>query len=1190
MKRIFSIFILILSLFFIDDVCAETSINNVNNNQNTFDAFPQFFDLRRLGLVSPIKNQKSYGTCWSFASLGAIETSLIPKNPNIDFSEWHLAYFNYYGDNTVDLAPFEEFYNSGGYPSFYTSTLSQWIGPVLENELPYETPKEEIDLSLKQKSEYHLQKSYLLNGYANYRLSPSEEILNFTINEIKSLLISKNAVVANYFHSDENYNNENFSYYIKTKQNPNHAILIVGWDDNFKKENFKFQPQNNGAWLIKNSWGDKWGENGYFWISYEDASLTDTNVLFVENNDNYDNIYLHDNMGFNTSISADNINRKSSYMANVFTAENNEDLSAVSFYTTDRKASYEIYIYTNLKNQSNPTSGFLAHKQSGYEDFAGYHTINLDKKVKIEKNSKFSIVVKLTNPTNLYPIAIEACVILGERTQNIDLGRMSKNKINSNTNYYESFISSNGLNWTDTKNLKIMRTSEEKEYFDQDISIYTGNVSIKAFTNSIDKIEFSNKNEYVSKNELINLSCENSKEIYFTLDGTEPNLNSLKFKDSILISKDTLIKASAFINGELKSVNSKHYKLLQSKLSSLTINKENIDLHDLNEKNELYFHLKTLEDSITLFPIGTGKITLNNEILLNSGVTSEPIKLKTGYNKFTISISEEGKLDTVYNLTVFRDYAIVNYYDETIYFDSDTVVTDINNNKLISNQSITPYLGQKLFITPFEHEEYEINLSDREKLTDLSYYINYNNETISNIFSISSRIVFSDNFEMLNSNPAEIRKMNILDDLYFKLNLKNDKELYFQIPANEKEPASDILHISLPSKAELQDEYFNIDQISESSITFTLKDAVTNNSSYEIELFNNNNSADFDNILSFKNRFLSDTITIDNLLPATYYIIKVKYGATSNSFATYPKYIKIRTLGESNYFYIDYQKEIITIDDSLCEIFTNENNKINSYDSISSLTGEKITIFPLDKSKDPFVFEIPSRPLPPDITVDFLNSCLLNELPEGTMFSRYNFLDDYAKIDYFLNNRKLYFFDLYIHGFNSNDIIYLKVNATESSFSSNVVKLIIPTLKKTPRDSLEILNYGSNYIILKENNLLEYSIKTGRGSNYIWQESNIFENLLPNTEYKIATRFKSTNDNISSLPTMNRIITLSNDYVNGDLNSDSQITYIDYVFLKQYLLKEVDLDNFQIRTADLNKDSKINIFDLSRILYNINYN
>ncbi len=153
MKRIFSIFILILSLFFIDDVCAETSINNVNNNQNTFDAFPQFFDLRRLGLVSPIKNQKSYGTCWSFASLGAIETSLIPKNPNIDFSEWHLAYFNYYGDNTVDLAPFEEFYNSGGYPSFYTSTLSQWIGPVLENELPYETPKEEIDLSLKQKSE-----------------------------------------------------------------------------------------------------------------------------------------------------------------------------------------------------------------------------------------------------------------------------------------------------------------------------------------------------------------------------------------------------------------------------------------------------------------------------------------------------------------------------------------------------------------------------------------------------------------------------------------------------------------------------------------------------------------------------------------------------------------------------------------------------------------------------------------------------------------------------------------------------------------------------------------------------------------------------------------------------------------------------------------------------------------------------
>ena len=58
-----------------------------------------------------------------------------------------------------------------------------------------------------------------------------------------------------------------------------HAIAIVGWDDDYDKSNFKAQngrsgktysPKNNGAFLVKNSWGTTNVWDGYFWMSYED--------------------------------------------------------------------------------------------------------------------------------------------------------------------------------------------------------------------------------------------------------------------------------------------------------------------------------------------------------------------------------------------------------------------------------------------------------------------------------------------------------------------------------------------------------------------------------------------------------------------------------------------------------------------------------------------------------------------------------------------------------------------------------------------------------------------------------------------------------------------------------------------------------------------------------------------------------
>ena len=65
-----------------------------------------------------------------------------------------------------------------------------------------------------------------------------------------------------------------------------HGVLIIGWDDNYSKDNFYYEkPENDGAWLVLNSWGTSWGNNGTAWISYDDSLdlMLDTQVMnYVE--------------------------------------------------------------------------------------------------------------------------------------------------------------------------------------------------------------------------------------------------------------------------------------------------------------------------------------------------------------------------------------------------------------------------------------------------------------------------------------------------------------------------------------------------------------------------------------------------------------------------------------------------------------------------------------------------------------------------------------------------------------------------------------------------------------------------------------------------------------------------------------------------------------------------------------------
>ena len=187
----------------------------------------------------------------------------------------------------------------------------------------------------------------------------------------------------------------------------NHAIDIVGWDDNYSKNNFLNGAPGNGAFIIRNSWGTDWGDNGYFYVSYYDKLLgnSDDNLVFMdaEPTTNYNNIYQYDPLGYVGSFGFES---DVGWFSNVFTARGNEKLRASSFYVLTPNSQYDLYVYLNPK-ANNPISGTLALFKEGIISTAGYKTIDFGKYISLLKGHKFSIVVKLTTPNSTLPITIE---------------------------------------------------------------------------------------------------------------------------------------------------------------------------------------------------------------------------------------------------------------------------------------------------------------------------------------------------------------------------------------------------------------------------------------------------------------------------------------------------------------------------------------------------------------------------------------------------------------------------------------------------------------------------------------------------------------------------------------------------------------------------------------------------------------
>ncbi len=363
-----------------------------------------------------VKNQMSTNECWAFSAISSLETNLSLTKQLQEITNFSVRHMDYATSRTfldgVNEQGYKREVGEGGIPNVAFNYLINGQGAVLESDMPFKDNEDKVNLSEIDKqvntiaTGYNtlpsIYKKYDSEGnaicYNSNGVEYSEKALEAARNIIKSHLINYGAIAATTAaNHSEYYNNPSdivhaTAYYCNNSNlSRDHAITIVGWDDNYSRTNFNKDnmPKKDGAYIVLNSYSTDVMDKGYYYISYEDY-LIEASLYGVTSTSkvDYDNIYQNDFYGGIYPVGASS--QDTGYIASIFTRKetvpevvNSIGISAMSV------AEYEIYI--NPVDSDISLDKLVKVGETGYIS-QGYQRVDITP-TKVT-GEKFAVVVK----------------------------------------------------------------------------------------------------------------------------------------------------------------------------------------------------------------------------------------------------------------------------------------------------------------------------------------------------------------------------------------------------------------------------------------------------------------------------------------------------------------------------------------------------------------------------------------------------------------------------------------------------------------------------------------------------------------------------------------------------------------------------------------------------------------------------
>lgn len=331
-----------------------------------------------------VRDQNPFGTCWAFAGTGSFEYAVDKKTgSNTDYSEEHMIQrLSKNGDTGYQITSKD----TGGNEYMYSGYFTSGYGPVSDSLFPYDTTKSALQIIPS-----------ILNAKGNYRATDVQffkttddangALNSETVNTVKQAVYNNRSVTCGITWDSSMIQEDKVSYYNNddnARNDSNHEVLIVGWDDDYSADHFEGVTKN-GAWLVRNSWGNNIGDNGYFWVSYQDKSLIPScTIRSYEEVSDDDTIYNLDESGaLYPQVTYDGTSQVG--FINSFSLKKREKLKEVTFYEAETGSQYQLF-YVPVKDDGSLDIG---NKQAITEkktlDFPGYHTEKITKEINVKK-------------------------------------------------------------------------------------------------------------------------------------------------------------------------------------------------------------------------------------------------------------------------------------------------------------------------------------------------------------------------------------------------------------------------------------------------------------------------------------------------------------------------------------------------------------------------------------------------------------------------------------------------------------------------------------------------------------------------------------------------------------------------------------------------------------------------------------